>query len=186
MAGWLGSDQEALHVAFGSVLGADKKMLKTRAGESVKLLDLVDEGIGRAAEVVRAKAPELPAEEAAAIAEAVAVGAIKYADLSNDRIKDYVFDWNKMLAFDGNTAPYLMTPTRASARCSGAPASTRLRCARRPSSSAPPASASSASSSCASRGSSGGRPTGCSRTGSPGTSTTWPRPSPASTRAARC
>jgi arginyl-tRNA synthetase len=108
MAGWLGADQEAAHVAFGSVLGADKKMLKTRAGESVKLLDLVDEGIGRAAKVVRTKAPELPAEEAAAIAEAVAVGAIKYADLANDRIKDYVFDWNKMLAFDGNTAPYLM------------------------------------------------------------------------------
>jgi arginyl-tRNA synthetase len=96
------------HVAFGSVLGADKKMLKTRSGDSVSLAELVSEAVARATQAVAEKSPELPADEQARIATAVGVGAIKYADLANDRIKDYVFDWNRMLAFDGNTAPYLM------------------------------------------------------------------------------
>jgi arginyl-tRNA synthetase len=114
LAGWAGPDVRLEHVAFGSVLGPDKKMFKTRAGESVSLLSLIEEGIERAAKVVAEKAPELDAEARARIAEAVGVGAIKYADLSNDRLKDYVFDWNRMLSFDGNTAPYLMY---AHARC---------------------------------------------------------------------
>jgi arginyl-tRNA synthetase len=96
------------HVAFGSVLGPDKKMLKTRAGDSVRLAELVSEAIALAAAAVAEKAPDLPADKQAQIAAAVGVGAIKYADLSSDRIKDYVFDWKRMLAFDGNTAPYLM------------------------------------------------------------------------------
>ena len=91
------------------MLGPDKKMLKTRAGDSVSLAALVERGRRRAPrKVVADKSPDLPADEQARIASAVGVGAIKYADLANDRIKDYVFDWNRMLAFDGNTAPYLM------------------------------------------------------------------------------
>ncbi|WP_438005871.1 arginine--tRNA ligase [Sorangium sp. So ce321] len=107
-AGWLAPPARAEHVAFGSVLGADKKMFKTRSGDTVKLSDLLDEAVERAAKVVREKNPELDAEAAGAVARAVGVGAVKYADLSSDRIKDYVFDWDRMLAFEGNTAPYLM------------------------------------------------------------------------------
>jgi arginyl-tRNA synthetase len=108
LAGWADEAVRLEHVAFGSVLGQDKKMFKTRAGESVSLAALLDEAIERATKVVDEKSPELPAEDRARIAAAVGVGAVKYADLSSDRIKDYVFDWNRMLAFDGNTAPYLM------------------------------------------------------------------------------
>jgi arginyl-tRNA synthetase len=108
MAGWADASVRLEHVAFGSVLGPDKKMLKTRSGETIRLAELVDEAIERAAKVVAEKAGELTAGEQSAIAQAVGVGAVKYADLSNDRIKDYVFDWNRMLSFDGNTAPYLM------------------------------------------------------------------------------
>ncbi|AUX36950.1 MULTISPECIES: arginine--tRNA ligase [Sorangium] len=107
-AGWLRPPARAEHVAFGSVLGADKKMFKTRSGDTVKLSDLLDEAVERATKVVREKNPELDAEAAGAVARAVGVGAVKYADLSSDRIKDYVFDWDRMLAFEGNTAPYLM------------------------------------------------------------------------------
>jgi arginyl-tRNA synthetase len=114
LAGWAGDDVRFEHVAFGSVLGTDKKMLKTRAGDSVSLASLIEEAIARAQAAVAEKAAELPAEEQTKIAKAVGVGALKYADLSGERIKDYVFDWNRMLAFDGNTAPYLMY---AHARC---------------------------------------------------------------------
>ena len=107
MAGWLVPPVRAVHVGFGSVLGADRKMFKTRSGESIKLQDLLDEGIQRATAAVQAKNPEMPPAEQAAIGHMVGIGAIKYADLSTDRIKDYVFDWDRMLAFDGNTAPYL-------------------------------------------------------------------------------
>ncbi|WP_437526921.1 arginine--tRNA ligase [Sorangium sp. So ce726] len=107
-AGWLAPPARAEHVAFGSVLGADKKMFKTRSGDTVKLSDLLDEATERASKVVREKNPELDADVADAVARAVGVGAVKYADLSSDRIKDYVFDWDRMLAFEGNTAPYLM------------------------------------------------------------------------------
>jgi arginyl-tRNA synthetase len=108
MAGWAGDDVRLEHVAFGSVLGQDKKMLKTRAGDTVSVAELLDEAFERALAAVKAKAPELGAEAQTAIAEAVGMGAIKYADLASDRIKDYVFDWDRMLSFDGNTAPYLM------------------------------------------------------------------------------
>jgi len=106
-AGWLSSSHEMLHVSFGSVLGADKKMLKTRSGETVKLDVLLSEAVERAAEAVAEKNPELSKEAQARIAKMVGIGAVKYADLSTDRIKDYTFDWNRMLSFDGNTAPYL-------------------------------------------------------------------------------
>lgn len=107
-AGWLAPPAHAEHVAFGSVLGADKKMFKTRSGDTVRLVELIDEAIERADAVVRQKNPELDDATRADVARKVGVGAIKYADLSSDRIKDYVFDWDRMLAFEGNTAPYLM------------------------------------------------------------------------------
>lgn len=106
-AGWLPERVEMRHVAFGNVLGSDKKMLKSRSGDSVKLSSLLDEAIERAAAAVREKNPDLGPDEQAAIARTVGIGAVKYADLSTDRIKDYIFDWDRMLAFDGNTAPYL-------------------------------------------------------------------------------
>ena len=108
LAGWLAPPARAEHVAFGSILGPDKKMFKTRSGESVKLLDLIEEAVERAAKVVAEKSQDLDPATSADVARAVGIGAIKYADLCNDRIKDYVFDWDRMLAFEGNTAPYLM------------------------------------------------------------------------------
>ncbi|MBX3182351.1 MAG: arginine--tRNA ligase [Polyangiaceae bacterium] len=106
--GWVGEGVRLQHVGFGSVLGPDRKMLKTRAGENIRLKDLLDEAEARASAIVRGKNPELSSEQVETIARAVGVGALKYADLSSDRIKDYVFDWERMLAFDGNTAPYLV------------------------------------------------------------------------------
>jgi arginyl-tRNA synthetase len=108
MAGWVDDSIRVEHAPFGSILGPDKKPFKTRAGETVSLASLVDEAAQRATKVVEAKAAELDPAARARIAEAVGVGALKYGDLSNDRIKDYVFDWDRMLSFDGNTAPYLM------------------------------------------------------------------------------
>ena len=109
LAGWLAPPVRAEHVAFGSVLGSDKKMFKTRSatGETVRLIDLLEEAVSRAAKVVSEKNPSLPEQTRAEIARMVGIGAVKYADLSSDRIKDYVFDWDRMLAFEGNTAPYL-------------------------------------------------------------------------------
>jgi arginyl-tRNA synthetase len=106
-AGWVPDGVELEHVAFGSVLGNDRKMLKSRAGDTVKLAALLDEAVERAAAAVAEKNPALPADARAAVARSVGIGAVKYADLSTDRIKDYVFEWDRMLAFDGNTAPYL-------------------------------------------------------------------------------
>jgi len=106
-AGWLNDSVRAEHVSFGSVLGTDGKMLRTRAGASIRLIELLDEAVARAAAEVATRNPDLPADEAAAVAEAVGIGAVKYADLSTDRNKDYVFDYDRMLSFDGNTAPYL-------------------------------------------------------------------------------
>jgi arginyl-tRNA synthetase len=107
MAGWLHPPAEAVHVAFGNVLGHDRKMFKSRSGDTVKLIDLIDEAVERATAAVRDKNPEMTEAEHAAVGEMVGLGALKYADLSTDRIKDYVFDWERMLAFEGNTAPYL-------------------------------------------------------------------------------
>jgi arginyl-tRNA synthetase len=107
LAGWLQPPVEAVHVTFGSVLGDDRKMFKSRSGETIKLSDLLDEGVERATIAVRDKNPEMSAAEHADVGRMVGIGAIKYADLSSDRIKDYVFDWERMLSFEGNTAPYL-------------------------------------------------------------------------------
>ena len=107
MAGWLTPACEAVHVAFGNVLGDDRKILKSRSGESLKLNELLNEAIERAQSAVDSRSTELSPAERAAVARAIGIGAVKYADLSTDRIKDYVFDWDRMLSFDGNTAPYL-------------------------------------------------------------------------------
>jgi arginyl-tRNA synthetase len=106
-AGWLPEHVEFNHVVFGSVLGEDRKILKSRSGETVKLDALLAEAVERAEAAIRDKNPELDASVRAQVARQVGIGAIKYADLSIDRVKDYVFDWERMLAFDGNTAPYL-------------------------------------------------------------------------------
>ncbi len=109
-AGWDrrdGEKVELVHVMFGSVLGEDGKPLKTRSGENIKLKDLLDEAVERAKSVVEEKNPDLPAERKAEIAKAVGIGAVKYADYSNNRTSDYVFSFDKMLAMDGNTAPYM-------------------------------------------------------------------------------
>jgi len=95
------------HVPFGSITGEDGKPIKTREGGSVKLAALLDEAVARAKDVVRDKRPDFSEEQLAAVANAVGIGAVKYADLSKDRVSDYVFSWEKMLALDGNTAPYL-------------------------------------------------------------------------------
>jgi arginyl-tRNA synthetase len=107
MAGWARDDIELSHVMFGSVLGEDGAPLKTRSGENVKLKELLDEAVERAKAVVEEKNPELPAERKDEIANAVGIGAVKYADYSNNRTSDYIFSFDKMLAMDGNTAPYM-------------------------------------------------------------------------------
>jgi len=107
MAGWLTNGVEATHVAFGSVLDADRKMFRTRSGDRVQLVDLIDEAVERAGAAVAERNPDLDAEKRAAVAQMLGIGAIKYADLSTDRARDYIFDWERMLAFEGNTAPYL-------------------------------------------------------------------------------
>src|SRR5690606_31318109 len=107
MAGWLQPPAEAIHIAFGSVLGEDRKMLRSRSGDAVRLIELLDEAVERAAAAVASKNPDLDGDARANVARMIGIGAVKYADLSTDRIKDYVFDWDRMLAFDGNTAPYL-------------------------------------------------------------------------------
>lgn len=96
------------HAPFGMVLGDDGRPFKTRSGENVKLLDLVTEATTRAAAVVNERSKELPEAERQQIAAAVGVAALKYADLSNDRVKDYTFNYDRMLAFEGNTGPYLL------------------------------------------------------------------------------
>jgi arginyl-tRNA synthetase len=107
MAGWLQPPARAVHVPFGSVLGSDKKMYRTRTGESIRLVDLLDEAVSRANAELDKRTNDIVGDERLAVARAVGLGAVKYADLSNDRVKDYVFDWDRMLAFEGNTAPYL-------------------------------------------------------------------------------
>jgi arginyl-tRNA synthetase len=107
LAGWLPQGVAAEHIPFGNVLGADRKMFKTRSGETVRLVDLLDEAVDRAAAAIAEKNPDLVGEEATAVAHAVGIGAVKYADLSSDRVKDYVLDFDRMLAFEGNTGPYM-------------------------------------------------------------------------------
>jgi arginyl-tRNA synthetase len=107
MAGWLKPPAQAVHVTFGQVLGEDRKMLRSRRGDAVKLIELLDEAVERAAKAVAEKNPDLDPATRAEVARIVGIGSVKYADLSTDRVKDYVFDWDRMLSFDGNTAPYL-------------------------------------------------------------------------------
>ena len=95
------------HHMFGMMLGKDGKPFKTRSGDTVKLNDLLDEACERASSLIRSKNPELSEAELSQIVDAVAIGAVKYADLSKNRTTDYVFDWDNMLSFEGNTAPYL-------------------------------------------------------------------------------
>ncbi|SBT49318.1 arginine--tRNA ligase [Micromonospora auratinigra] len=106
-AGWLVPPARAEHVGFGSILGPDGRMLRSRAGGSVKLVGLLEEAVSRATALARERNPELGEAEAAEVGRAVGIGAVKYADLSSDRHKDYVLDWERMLSLDGNTAPYL-------------------------------------------------------------------------------
>ena len=107
MAGWITDKIKVEHIMFGSVLGEDNKPLKTRAGENVKLKELLDEAVQRARAVVEEKNPDLDEDKKTQIAQAVGIGAVKYADYSNNRTSDYVFSFDKMLAMDGNTAPYM-------------------------------------------------------------------------------
>ena len=96
------------HMGFGSVLGEDGKIIRTRTGESIKLKDLLSEAVERARAVVDAKGGDLSDAEKANIARVVGIGSVKYADLKQDRTSDYIFSWDKMLALEGNTAPYLL------------------------------------------------------------------------------
>ncbi|HUU20878.1 MAG TPA: arginine--tRNA ligase [Sedimentisphaerales bacterium] len=107
MAKWVSDNIELSHVMFGSILGDDGTPLKTRAGENVKLKELLDEAVERAKKIVEEKNPELSPDKKEQIAKAVGIGAVKYADYSNNRTSDYVFSFDKMLAMDGNTAPYM-------------------------------------------------------------------------------
>jgi arginyl-tRNA synthetase len=105
---WHGeSKTKPAHVWFGSILGEDGKPFKTRSGETVKLSDLLDEAEERAFKIVSEKSAELPEAQRREIARVVGIGAVKYADLLPNRQSDYVFSWDKMLALNGNTAPYL-------------------------------------------------------------------------------
>lgn len=95
------------HITFGSILGADRKLMKTRSGENVPLREVIDEAVARARKIVEEKNPELNDAEKNAIAQTIGIGAIKYADLSQYRMTDYIFSWDRMLSLQGNTAPYL-------------------------------------------------------------------------------
>jgi arginyl-tRNA synthetase len=95
------------HIGFGSILGDDRKLMKTRSGENVGLIEVLEEAVERAAAAIAEKNPGLPPAEAAAIAEIVGIGAVKFAELSQNRLTDYVFSWERMLALTGDTAPYL-------------------------------------------------------------------------------
>ena len=95
-------------VSFGSILGKDRKMLRTREGEIVQLADVLTDAVERARKIVEEKSGELPQEEREEIARLIGIGAVKYSELSQHRMTDYIFDWDTMLALKGNTAPYLI------------------------------------------------------------------------------
>ena len=99
------------HIAFGSILGEDRKLMKTRSGDNVQLTDVLTEAVERAAAVIAEKNPDLQGEDAATVAEIVGIGAVKFAELSQNRLTDYVFAWDRMLALHGDTAPYLQYST---------------------------------------------------------------------------
>jgi len=106
-AGYVPESVTLEHQMFGMMLGKDGKPFKTRSGGTVKLTDLLDEAMERARNLVAEKNPNMPADELEALAKSVGIGAVKYADLSKSRTTDYIFDWDNMLAFEGNTAPYM-------------------------------------------------------------------------------
>jgi len=108
LAGLAGSSCSLEHLSYGTMMGKDGKPFKTRSGDTIKLIDLIDEGIERAYKLVEQKNPELNEEEKLQIAEIVGISAIKYADLAKNRNSDYIFDWDSMLSFEGNTAPYML------------------------------------------------------------------------------
>jgi arginyl-tRNA synthetase len=103
----LGYNADFQHIAFGSILGGDRKLMRTRSGESVPLRALLDEAINRAAAIVVQKNPGLSEPDRLAIGKIVGIGAVKYAELSQHRMTDYIFSWDKLLSLQGNTAPYL-------------------------------------------------------------------------------
>jgi arginyl-tRNA synthetase len=107
MAGYVPASVRTEHVGFGSILGSDRKMMKTRSGETLRLIELLDEGRERALAELEKREVALTPEAKLMLAQSLSLAAIKYADLSSDRIKDYVFDWDRMLAPEGNTGPYL-------------------------------------------------------------------------------
>ncbi len=106
-AGYIGPSQTFQHLSFGMVTRADGTRFKTRDGADVKLSDVLDEAVNRAHVLVSAKSPDLTDSARQEVARVVGIGAVKYAELSKNRATDYVFDWDTMLAFEGNTAPYL-------------------------------------------------------------------------------
>jgi len=107
-AGFASENISLEHIAYGTMMGKDGRPFKTRSGDTIKLVDLLDEAIRRAHELVAGKNPGLEDAAYSEIAEKVGIAAVKYADLSKNRTSDYVFDWSSMLSFEGNTAPYLM------------------------------------------------------------------------------
>lgn len=106
-AGYVPQSIPLEHHMFGMMLGKDGRPFKTRSGGTIKLSDLLDEAVERATKLVGEKNPNMPADELKALANTVGIGAVKYADLSKSRTTDYIFDWDNMLAFEGNTAPYM-------------------------------------------------------------------------------
>ena len=107
-AGFVNEGTQLEHHAFGMMLGKDGKPFKSRSGDTIKLADLLDEAEERAAALIASKDTDLSEEQKVNVIKAVAIGSVKYADLSKNRTSDYVFDWDNMLAFEGNTAPYLL------------------------------------------------------------------------------
>ena len=106
-AEFMGEEIKAVHVPFGLVMGSDGKKLASREGKAITLKELLEESVTRAEKLILEKNPSMPDSDRSKVSRMIGIGAIKYADLSIDRNKNYVFDWNKMLSFDGNTAPYL-------------------------------------------------------------------------------
>lgn len=106
-ADFIGADEIYQHCPFGMMLGKDGKPFKTRSGGTVKLVELLDEAVERAEKLIADRTADLSDDERQAIAKKVGIGAVKYADLSKNRTTDYIFDWDTMLSFEGNTAPYL-------------------------------------------------------------------------------
>lgn len=107
-AGFAADNVSLEHLGFGTMNGEDGKPFKTRSGGTVKLADLLDESIERATALVREKNPDMADDELNEIAQVVGISAVKYADLSKDRARDYIFNFDQMLSFEGNTAPYLL------------------------------------------------------------------------------